>query len=409
MGIPTTSEATEETPTFPINPYGQSKLMTEVMLKDTSDAFENFNYIALRYFNVSGADFEGRIGQAFPGATHLIKVNCEAAAGKRDKTYIFGTDYETPDGTGIRDYIHVLDLASAHIKSLEYLMKTKSSDIFNCGYGHGYSVREVVKSVKEVTKVDIDVEEAQRREGDPPILVGSNKKILNVLGWKPKFDDLNLIIKSAFDWEQSETLTKWRESKMKKKSIVVHSGGMDSSICLALAIEHDGAENVLSISFTYGQRHSKEIDFAKKICLEWNVDHRVINISSLNDITENALMDSSIDIKHLKGEEPNTMVIGRNGLMARIAGIHAEHIGANCIYMGIIEVDSANSGYRDCTRKYMDIIQAGLRVDLNNQQFEIKTPLVYMDKKQTLELGYQMSILHYLIENTLSCYEGNRV
>ena len=193
---------------------------------------------------------------------------------------------------------------------------------------------------------------------------------------------------------------------MKKKTVVVHSGGMDSSLCLALAIEQEGADNVLSMSFTYGQRHTKEIDFAKEICKEWGVDHRVVNISSLNQITGNALMDSSVEIEHKKNETPNTMVIGRNGLMARIAGIHSEHIGAENIYMGIIEVEAANSGYRDCTRKYMDIIQAGLRVDFNNQQFEIKTPLVYMDKKQTLELGYQMGVLHYLIESTLSCYEG---
>lgn len=193
---------------------------------------------------------------------------------------------------------------------------------------------------------------------------------------------------------------------MKKKTIVVHSGGMDSSLCLALAIEQEGAENVLSMSFTYGQRHTKEIEFAKKICAEWKVDHVVVNISCLNEITENALMDSSIEIEHRKNQAPNTMVIGRNGLMARVAGIHAEHIGASSIYMGIIEVESANSGYRDCTRKYMDIVQAALRVDLDNQQFEIKTPIVYMDKKQTLELGYQMGVLHFLIENTLSCYEG---
>jgi len=193
---------------------------------------------------------------------------------------------------------------------------------------------------------------------------------------------------------------------MKKKTIVVHSGGMDSSLCLALAVDQDGAENVLSMSFTYGQRHTKEIEMAAAICKEWKVDHTVVNISCLNEITENALMDSSIKIEHKKNEAPNTMVVGRNGLMARVAAIHAEHIGAQSIYMGIIEVESANSGYRDCTRKYMDIIQAGLRVDLDNQQFEIKTPLVYMDKKQTLELGYQMGVLHYLIENTLSCYEG---
>lgn len=193
---------------------------------------------------------------------------------------------------------------------------------------------------------------------------------------------------------------------MKKQAIVVHSGGMDSSLCLALAIEQYGAQNVLSLSFTYGQRHLKELDFAKKICEEWNVDNRVINIDCLNEITDNALMNEAMDIDSADQAAPNTLVVGRNGLMARIASIHADHIGAECIFMGVIEVEEANSGYRDCSRKYMDIIQAGLRLDLDNEGFEIKTPLVYMNKKQTLELGYNMGVLHFLIENTLTCYEG---
>jgi len=193
---------------------------------------------------------------------------------------------------------------------------------------------------------------------------------------------------------------------MKKKAIVVFSGGMDSSLCLALAKEQFGAQNVLAMSFTYGQRHLVELDCAKKICLEWEIDHIVINLNCLNEITENALTNNQIDIEHRKGKSPNTLVVGRNGLMARIAGIHAEHIGAKCIFMGIIEVEEANSGYRDCSRKYMDIIQAALRLDLNNQEFEIKTPLVYMTKKQTMELGYEMGVLHYLVENTITCYEG---
>jgi 7-cyano-7-deazaguanine synthase len=195
-------------------------------------------------------------------------------------------------------------------------------------------------------------------------------------------------------------------SDIKKKAIVVHSGGMDSSLCLALAMDQFGAENVLSMSFSYGQRHTKELEMAKIICKEWNVDNTVINLDCLNEITDSALFDSTEEIKHKKGEVPNTIVVGRNGLMARIAGIHADHIGAEHIFMGIIEVEAANSGYRDCTRKYMDIIQAGLRVDLDNQKFEIKTPLVYMDKKQTMELGYQMGVLHFLVENTLSCYKA---
>lgn len=193
---------------------------------------------------------------------------------------------------------------------------------------------------------------------------------------------------------------------MKKKTIVVHSGGMDSSICLHLAIEQFGAENVLALSFTYGQRHSLELEFAKRICDELKVDRTVIDINCLNEITDNALMNSDKEIEHKKGESPSTLVVGRNGLMARIAAIHAEHLGAESIFMGVIEVEEANSGYRDCSRKYMDIIQAGLRFDFDNSNFEIKTPLVYMSKKQTLELAYQMGHLHSLVENTLSCYRG---
>ncbi|MBT4793484.1 MAG: 7-cyano-7-deazaguanine synthase QueC [Halobacteriovoraceae bacterium] len=193
---------------------------------------------------------------------------------------------------------------------------------------------------------------------------------------------------------------------MKKKAIVVHSGGMDSSICLGLAIEQYGAKNVLALSFTYGQRHLVELDFAEVICEEWKVDRVQIDLNCLSEITDNALMNSKLDIENIKGQEPNTLVVGRNGLMARVAAIHAEHLGAECIFMGIIEVEEANSGYRDCSRKYMDIIQAALRMDFSNPQFEVKTPLVFMTKKQTMELAYQMGIFHFLVENTLSCYEG---
>ncbi|MBC75088.1 MAG: UDP-glucose 4-epimerase GalE [Halobacteriovoraceae bacterium] len=212
-GMLETGKATEETKKEPINPYGQSKLMTELMLKDTSIAHENFNYVALRYFNVSGADPEGKIGQAFPGATHLIKVNCEAAAGKREKTYIFGTDFETADGTGVRDYIHVMDLAQAHLDALEFLFKNKTSEVFNCGYGHGFSVREVVNSVKEVTGANYPVEEAPRRAGDPAELVSIADKIKKTIGWQPKYDDLAFIIKTAFEWERGETLSSWIKKK----------------------------------------------------------------------------------------------------------------------------------------------------------------------------------------------------
>lgn len=209
-GILPDGTATEESPTQPINPYGWSKLMTEQMLQDTSFAHQDFNYIALRYFNVSGADPDGKIGQAFPGATHLIKVNCEAAAGKRDKTYIFGDDFSTPDGTGIRDYIHVTDLADAHVKAIEYLFQNKKSHILNCGYGHGYSVKEVVKAVKEVTGVDYPVEIAPRRAGDPATLVSKVDKIHQYLKWKPQYDDLSYIIKTAFEWERGDVFASWK-------------------------------------------------------------------------------------------------------------------------------------------------------------------------------------------------------
>ena len=210
-GVPDGDEASEETPTNPINPYGQSKLMTEHMLKDTSFANDNFNYVALRYFNVSGADPDGKIGQAFPGATHLIKVNCEAAAGKRDKTYIFGTDFDTHDGSGVRDYIHVVDLASAHLRAIEFLFKNKESKVLNCGYGRGFSVKEVVKAVKEITGVDYEVEEAGRRAGDPAKLISRADKIKDVLAWTPKHDDIQFIIKTAFDWECGETFKSWKK------------------------------------------------------------------------------------------------------------------------------------------------------------------------------------------------------
>jgi UDP-glucose 4-epimerase len=212
-GILESGIATEDSPTNPINPYGHSKLMTEQMLKDLSFAHENFNYVALRYFNVSGADPEGRIGQAFPGATHLIKVNCEAAVGIREKTYIFGTDFDTEDGTGVRDYIHVVDLANAHVKALEYLFKGGESNIFNCGYGHGSSVREVVNTVKKVTGKDFIVEESRRRAGDPATLVSKVDKIKSTLNWQPEYDDLDFIIKTAYNWEGSDTLKNWKASK----------------------------------------------------------------------------------------------------------------------------------------------------------------------------------------------------
>lgn len=200
-GMLTGDAATEETPTKPINPYGHSKLMTEQMLSDLSKA-SSLRYVALRYFNVSGADPEGKIGQSFPGATHLIKVACETACGKRDSIKIFGTDYPTPDGTCIRDFIHVSDLADAHVKALDFLIQGGDSQILNCGYGHGFSVKEVLNKVKEVTGVNIKIEETPKRAGDPAMVISKAEKIRKVLGWKPQYDDLGLIIKSAYEWEK---------------------------------------------------------------------------------------------------------------------------------------------------------------------------------------------------------------
>lgn len=185
----------------PISPYGSSKLMTEIMLRDTSAAHD-FRYVALRYFNVAGADPKGRSGQSTARATHLIKVACEAAVGKRDRLEIFGTDYPTEDGTCIRDYIHVSDLARAHAAALNYLGDRGPSLVANCGYGHGYSVREVIDSVKRVSGVDFDVREAPRRAGDPAALIAGTKPVTEKLGWTPKLNDLDKIVETALNWER---------------------------------------------------------------------------------------------------------------------------------------------------------------------------------------------------------------
>jgi len=209
-GEPEEVPVKETTTLSPINPYGMSKLMSERVLIDTAKANNDFKYVILRYFNVAGADMNNaktiedinpRIGQAFPEATHLIKVAAETATGKRDKIYIFGDDYDTKDGTCIRDYIHVDDLAMAHLQALDYLNENES-DIFNCGYGHGYTVKEVINTMKKVSGVDFKVEITGRRAGDPSKLIADNSKILNKLGWQPKFDNLELICKSAFEWEK---------------------------------------------------------------------------------------------------------------------------------------------------------------------------------------------------------------
>jgi UDP-glucose 4-epimerase len=191
----------EATALNPINPYARSKLMTEWMLQDTAHSGAAFRYIALRYFNVAGAAVDGSLGQATPEATHLIKVASEVICGKRDKMQIFGTDYPTVDGTCVRDYIHVDDLAGAHVKALKYLLDGGDSTVLNCGYGKGYSVREVVDVMAKVSGSAFVAEETDRRAGDPPALIANNNKIRNTLGWAPQYDDLELICRNALDWE----------------------------------------------------------------------------------------------------------------------------------------------------------------------------------------------------------------
>jgi len=208
-GMPEGGHAQEISPTVPINPYGTSKLMTEWMLRDVA-AVNDMTYVALRYFNVAGSDPDGRIGQSTKHATLLTKVACEAAVGSRDKIYIFGTDYETPDGTGIRDYIHVEDLSRAHLDALAYLRDGGDSAILNCGYGHGYSVREVLTAVEKAHGKPLTIEAAPRRAGDPPILIAGCDRIKNTLGWTPQYDDLDQIVTSALNWEKK--LAKQRAS-----------------------------------------------------------------------------------------------------------------------------------------------------------------------------------------------------
>jgi UDP-glucose 4-epimerase len=200
-GIPEQGLAREDSPTAPINPYGLSKLMSEWMLRDLAAASQ-LRYVALRYFNVAGSDPGGRIGHTAPNATLLVKVACQAAAGARPGVSIFGTDYPTPDGTGVRDYIHVEDLADAHLKALDYLRGGGSSATLNCGYGHGFSVREVLQMVERVNGEALDVAEEPRRAGDPPSLVAHAARIREVLGWTPRFDDLELIVRTQLDWER---------------------------------------------------------------------------------------------------------------------------------------------------------------------------------------------------------------
>lgn len=199
-GMPDEKVLTEDMPLAPINPYGASKMMSEQMIRDLSFS-SNLTHVILRYFNVAGADLESRIGQATPEATHLIKVACECVTGQRDGMKVFGTDYETRDGTCIRDYIHVDDLAKAHVMALDYMSNGGQSQILNCGYGRGFTVKEVIDVVKETSGKDFPAEEVERRAGDPDALMADNTKIKQVLGWSPDNDDLGVIVKSALDWE----------------------------------------------------------------------------------------------------------------------------------------------------------------------------------------------------------------
>ncbi|MBK9079321.1 MAG: UDP-glucose 4-epimerase GalE [Hyphomicrobium sp.] len=200
-GNPQENPVTEAATPAPMSPYGSSKLMTEIMLADTAKAHD-FRFVALRYFNVAGADPLGRSGQSTPKATHLIKVACETALGKRLMMEVFGTDYPTTDGTCVRDYIHVKDLARAHMSALAHLRKGGVSDIFNCGYSKGYSVHEVIAAVKRVSGKDFKVKMSPRRPGDPAAIVAASAKIRSQLGWAPEHDDLDKIVAQALAWEK---------------------------------------------------------------------------------------------------------------------------------------------------------------------------------------------------------------
>ena len=202
-----TGIVTEDQPLQPENPYAASKAMVERIIADVAKA-PSLRFVILRYFNVAGADPLYRMGQRTPNATHLIKVACETALHKRDCLHIYGNSYNTPDGTCIRDYIHIEDLAEAHMKALEYLLKGGRSDIFNCGYGRGLSVREVVGCVKKISNVNFSVEMAPPRVGDIPMIIASNHKIKTAMQWQPQYDDIECIVRSALGWEMKLSLLK---------------------------------------------------------------------------------------------------------------------------------------------------------------------------------------------------------
>lgn len=207
-GIPAGGISKEDMPLAPINPYGTSKLMSEWILRDLA-AVTDFRYVALRYFNVAGSDPQERIGQSTRKATLLIKVACEAIVGKRSHVSIYGTDYDTPDGTGVRDYIHIEDLARAHLDALDYLRRGGSPTVLNVGYSHGYSVREVLDGVQRVARQKLTIKEEPRRDGDPPVLVAEAQRIRSQIGWVPRLDDLDAIIDSSLRWERKLQREPW--------------------------------------------------------------------------------------------------------------------------------------------------------------------------------------------------------
>jgi UDP-glucose 4-epimerase len=204
-GQPKIDPITEDALTQPLNPYGGSKLMSEGLLREYAAA-SKFKYVILRYFNVAGAEVGGTLGDSGKKAGQLVKLCCDAVLGRRPKIEVFGTDFDTPDGTGLRDYIHVDDLARAHVDALMYLEGGGESQILNCGYGRGYSVRQVIEKVKQVSGVDFTVVETGRRAGDPASLVACADRITQVLGWKPRYDDLETIVRTALDWEKKSQI-----------------------------------------------------------------------------------------------------------------------------------------------------------------------------------------------------------
>ncbi len=204
---------TEDIIPQPLNPYGSSKLMSERLIRDYAAA-SDLKYIILRYFNVAGAEVGGTLGQAGKKATHLIKVACDAALGRRDSMEVFGTDFDTPDGTGIRDYIHVDDLARAHVDALAYLECEHPSQILNCGYGTGYSVRQVIEKVKEISGTDFPVIETTRRTGDPACVIAGADRIVKILGWQPRYNDLDLIVQTALAWEKKSGASSFSTEKL---------------------------------------------------------------------------------------------------------------------------------------------------------------------------------------------------